>query len=88
MRCIDASTYTLSAPGVDRHRRTGRRTPRWAVAPTRGSALLGWVKDDAEYIATQIQTLADACKRRATAAKRAHPDAGESHEESDHAEPQ
>jgi putative flavoprotein involved in K+ transport len=26
---------------------------------TRGSALLGWVKDDAEYIATQIQALAD-----------------------------
>jgi putative flavoprotein involved in K+ transport len=26
---------------------------------TRGSALLGWVKDDAEYIATQIQTRAD-----------------------------
>ena len=88
MRCVDASTYNLSAPCVDRHRRTGRRTPRWAVAPTRGSALLGWVKDDAEYIATQIQTLADACKRRPTAAKRAHPDAREGHEESDHAEPQ
>jgi putative flavoprotein involved in K+ transport len=26
---------------------------------TRGSALLGWVKDDAQYIATQIQALAD-----------------------------
>jgi putative flavoprotein involved in K+ transport len=26
---------------------------------TRGSALLGWVKDDAEYIARQIQALAD-----------------------------
>jgi putative flavoprotein involved in K+ transport len=25
---------------------------------TRGSALLGWVKDDAEYIADQIATLA------------------------------
>ena len=55
---------------------------------TRGSALLGWVKDDAEYIATQIQTLADSRKRRPTAANRAHPDAGESQEESDHAEPQ
>jgi hypothetical protein len=46
------------------------------------------VEQRCAYIATQIQTLADACKRRATAAKRAHPDAGESHEESDHAEPQ
>ena len=53
----------------------------------RGSALLGWVEDDAEYIATQIQTLADARERRPTAANRAHPDAGESQEESDHAEP-
>jgi len=43
---------------------------------TRGSALLGWVKDDAEYIATQIQTLADSAKRRPTAASHAHPDAG------------
>ena len=55
---------------------------------TRGSALLGWVKDDAEYIATQIQILADSRKRRPEAATRAHPDAGESQEESDHAEPQ
>jgi len=55
---------------------------------TRGSALLGWVKDDAEYIATQIQILADCRKRRPEAATRAHPDAGESQEESDHAEPQ
>ena len=55
---------------------------------TRGSALLGWVRDDAEYIATQIQTLADARKRRPTAANRAHPAAGESQEESDHAERQ
>jgi putative flavoprotein involved in K+ transport len=31
---------------------------------TRTSALLGWVKDDAEYIATQIQTLADRRKSR------------------------
>ncbi len=55
---------------------------------TRGSALLGWVKYDAEYIATQIQILADNRKRRPQAATRAHPDAGESQEESDHAEPQ
>ena len=88
MRCIDASTYTLSAPGVDRHRRTGRRTPRWAVAPTRGSALLGWVKDDAEYIATQVQILADSRKLQPTGSSREHPDAGTSQEESDHAEPQ
>jgi putative flavoprotein involved in K+ transport len=27
---------------------------------TRGSALLGWVKDDAQYIADQIATLASA----------------------------
>jgi putative flavoprotein involved in K+ transport len=38
---------------------------------TRGSALLGWVKDDAEYIATQIQILADSRKARPNAAKRA-----------------
>ena len=55
---------------------------------TRGSALLGWVKDDAEYIATQIQILADCRKRRPEAATRAHPDAGASQEESDHADPQ
>jgi putative flavoprotein involved in K+ transport len=36
---------------------------------TRGSALLGWVKDDAEYIATQIQTLADS---RSAAASGSH----------------
>jgi putative flavoprotein involved in K+ transport len=52
---------------------------------TRGSALLGWVKADAEYIATQIQTLADSRKRRPTAATRAHPDTGKSQEERDHA---
>ncbi len=45
-------------------------------------------KDDAEYIATHIQTLTDARKRRPVAAKRAHPDAGESQEETDHAERQ
>ena len=57
-------------------------------ASTRGSALLGWVKDDAEYIATQIQTLAEARERRPTAANRADPFAGECQEESDHAERQ
>lgn len=41
---------------------------------TRGSALLGWVKDDAEYIATQIQALANTRNMR--------------ERESDHAEPQ
>lgn len=54
---------------------------------TRGSALLGWVKDDAEYLATQIQGLADSRKRRPTGTNRAHPDAGERQEASDHAEP-
>ena len=88
MRCIDASTYTLSAPGVDRHRRTGRRTPRWAVAPTRGSALLGWVKDDAEYIATQVQTLVGSRRLPPDTANRERSDAGESQGEPDHVEPQ
>ena len=55
---------------------------------TRGSALLGWVKDDAAYIATQIQTLANSREARPTAANRAHPDAGASQEESNHADPQ
>jgi hypothetical protein len=50
--------------------------------------LLGWVKDDAEHIATQIQILADSRKRRPSAANRAHPDMGESQEEPDHVEPQ
>ncbi len=55
---------------------------------TRGSALLGWVKDDAEYLATQIQTRADSRKRRPDAANRAHPNAGESQEEPDHVGPE
>jgi putative flavoprotein involved in K+ transport len=55
---------------------------------TRGSALLGWVKDDAEYIATQIQTLADGRKARPDAANREHtPILEETQEESDHADP-
>jgi putative flavoprotein involved in K+ transport len=55
---------------------------------TRGSALLGWVKDDAEYIATQIQTLANSRDRRRTAANRAHPDTRQSQKEALHVEPQ
>ena len=55
---------------------------------TRGSALLGWVKDDPAYIATQIQTLANSRVARPTAANREHPDAGASQEDSDHADPQ
>jgi putative flavoprotein involved in K+ transport len=54
----------LDAGGRVRHRRGVTDVPGlyflglyWQH--TRGSALLGWVKDDAEYIATQIQALAD-----------------------------
>jgi len=86
-------TPVLDAGGRVRHHRGVTNLPglyflglSWQH--TRGSALLGWVKDDAEYIATQIQILADSRKRRPEAATRAHPDAGESQEESDHAEPQ
>jgi putative flavoprotein involved in K+ transport len=59
---IDAPV--LDAGGRARHRRGVTDVPGlyflglyWQH--TRGSALLGWVKDDAEYIATQIQALAD-----------------------------
>lgn len=55
---------------------------------TRGSALLGWVKDDAEYIATQIQILADSRKLPPDAANREHPETGEDQEELSHVEPQ
>jgi putative flavoprotein involved in K+ transport len=56
---------------------------------TRGSALLGWVKDDAEYIATQIQILADSRKGRPTAEPdRAQPDAGQRQKEPNHVESQ
>jgi len=55
---------------------------------TRGSALLGWVKDDAEYIATRIQTLADSRKRRPAAPNHQHPNTGESQKEPDHVQPQ
>jgi putative flavoprotein involved in K+ transport len=51
---------------------------------TRGSALLGWVKDDAEYLATQIQTLAESRKAPADAASREHPMRKEAQEESQH----
>jgi putative flavoprotein involved in K+ transport len=54
---------------------------------TRGSALLGWVKDDAEYVATQIQILADSRNVRPDSAHRA-PIRGQTQEESDHVEPQ
>ena len=39
---------------------------------TRGSALLGWVKDDAEFIAEHIATIADD-RPRASAAEQAEP---------------
>jgi putative flavoprotein involved in K+ transport len=55
---------------------------------TRGSALLGWVKDDAEYLATQIQNLADRRKARSGPANREHPINAEAQEESQHVEPQ
>jgi putative flavoprotein involved in K+ transport len=54
---------------------------------TRGSALLGWVKDDAEFIARQIQALADSRKARPDAAHRQRPISGEAAEESLHVEP-
>ena len=38
---------------------------------TRGSALLGWVKDDAQYIADQVATLASTGTRPAALAQRA-----------------
>ena len=55
---------------------------------TRGSALLGWVKDDAEYIATQIQTVAESrTSAPGTAARSEHVSpGGEAHAESEHAE--
>jgi putative flavoprotein involved in K+ transport len=63
---------------------------------TRGSALLGWVKDDAAYIAAQIQTLADRQiqtladrrKARPNPANHEHPIRAEAQEESQHVEPQ
>ncbi|MFG1624753.1 flavin-containing monooxygenase [Kribbella sp. NPDC049227] len=55
---------------------------------TRGSALLGWVKEDAEYIATQVQTLVGSRRLPPDAANRERSDAGESQGEPDHVEPQ
>jgi putative flavoprotein involved in K+ transport len=40
---------------------------------TRGSALLGWVKDDAEYIARQIGDFQDARSPRSPQRRRSHP---------------
>lgn len=55
---------------------------------TRGSALLGWVKDDAEYIATRIQILAESRKLPPDVAIRSRPNAGTDQEEPSHVEPQ
>src|SRR5207253_10854164 len=55
---------------------------------TRGSALLGWVKDDAEYLATRIQALADSRKARLDPANREHPISAEARGESQHVEQQ
>ena len=55
---------------------------------TRGSALLGWVKDDAEYIATRIHMLADSRELPPDATSHGHPTAGEGQEEPNHVEPQ
>jgi putative flavoprotein involved in K+ transport len=93
-RAVSVSDTTVSfAEGRLRHHRGVTDVPgldflglHWQH--TRGSALLGWVKDDAAYIATQIQTLANSREARPTAANRAHPDAGASPEESNHADPQ
>jgi putative flavoprotein involved in K+ transport len=84
----------LDAGGQVRHRRGVTDLPGlyflglyWQH--TRGSALLGWVKDDAEYIATQIQILADRRKGRPDPDPPGrHPISEEAEEESDHDEPQ
>jgi putative flavoprotein involved in K+ transport len=55
---------------------------------TRGSALLGWVKDDAEYLATRIQTLADRGERDEDPASREHLISAEAQEDSQHVETQ
>ncbi len=68
----------LDAEGRSRHRRGVTDVPglyflglAWQY--TRGSALLGWVKDDAEFIATKIDASGSA--RVAPAANRRQPDA-------------
>jgi putative flavoprotein involved in K+ transport len=82
----------LDAGGRVRHRRGVTDVPGlyflglyWQH--TRGSALLGWVKDDAEYLATRIQTLADRRKARPDPADHEHSISTEAPEESDHVEP-
>ena len=42
------------SPSSRSYLRSGPVLPRFVVAVKRGSALLGWVKDDAEFIAAQI----------------------------------
>jgi putative flavoprotein involved in K+ transport len=81
----------LDAGGQVRHRRGVTDLPGlyflglyWQH--TRGSALLGWVKDDAAYIATRIQTLADRRKARPDPATREHPVSADAQEESQHVE--
>jgi putative flavoprotein involved in K+ transport len=44
---------------------------------TRGSALLGWVKDDAEFIAQQIDALRPIAQGDARARERVHADTTE-----------
>ena len=53
---------------------------------TRGSALLGWVKDDAEYLAALIQTLADSRRARPDSANYEYAISAEAQEESQHVE--
>jgi hypothetical protein len=43
-------------------RRRGRASPKgrdrsWSSSPTRGSALIGWVADDAAFLADQIAAM-------------------------------
>ena len=51
---------------------------------TRGSALLGWVADDAEHLATHIQTMADSRKARPDAAHREHRMSADTRKETQH----
>jgi putative flavoprotein involved in K+ transport len=43
---------------------------------TRGSALIGWVKEDAEFIAERIETSQEAKKRGVTQSALAPPEIG------------
>jgi putative flavoprotein involved in K+ transport len=83
----------LDADGRPRHHRGVTEVPGlyflglyWQH--TRGSALLGWVKADAEYLATQIQSLAGSRPARPDPADRAQPIGAEVQEDSQHVEPQ